>query len=313
VGIKAKINYLYLGRNYFTIYLNSIWFNSKRDKCMAKKKSKKDADKKEEQESGKITHKRIKIDFWRTSLHGEEMGLYQEMKYQAKTTYFSKSFEIEGVVEVDGEKKYIIAFNKEEWESRTKEDPTTLVLRLFTIMEEEVGVGSGGNFHGSLELSIAHSLVQSYEVRRPAGVFFMQLPRNVNFIRIVEGYRLLGTRWSYPLLPEKKDDKLQMVECRGTIGPGENFNVYIGKKKVARIDGQRIQKEFEIEIYDEFYANDIDFVRYLMLFGCACNFIKDTRKMVKRLYKEMEDTGTTNYKIPKRESDLFKNPRLMRK
>lgn len=284
---------------------------------MAKKKSKKNADKKEEKteepKPEKITHKRIKVDFWRTGLHGEELGLYQEMKYQAKTTYFSKSFEIEGVVEVDGEKKFIIAFNKDEWESRTKDDPKTLVLRLFTIMEEDVGVGSGGNFKGSLELSIAHSLVQSYEVRRPAAVFFMQLPRNVNFIRIVEGYRLIGTRWSYPLLPEKKDDKLQMVECRGTIGMGENFNVYMGKKKIARIDGQRVQKEFEIEIYDEFYANDKEFVRYLMLFGCACNFIKDTRKMIKRLYKGMEDDGTTEYSIPKREADLFKNPRLMRK
>ncbi|TXT57087.1 MAG: hypothetical protein BAJALOKI2v1_550021 [Promethearchaeota archaeon] len=284
---------------------------------MAKKKSKKNADKKEEKteepKPEKITHKKIKVDFWRTSLHGEELGLYQEMKYQAKTTYFSKSFEIEGVVEVDGEKKFIIAFNKDEWESRTKEDPKTLVLRLFTIMEEDVGVGSGGNFKGSLELSIAHSLVQSYEVRRPAAVFFMQLPRNVNFIRIVEGYRLIGTRWSYPLLPEKKDDKLQMVECRGTIGMGENFNVYMGKKKIARIDGQRVQKEFEIEIYDEFYANDKEFVRYLMLFGCACNFIKDTRKMIKRLYKGMEDDGTTEYRPPKREMDLFKNPRLMRK
>ena len=87
----------------------------------------------------------------------------------------------------------------------------------------------------------------------------------------------------------------------------------IGKKLIARIDGHPIRKEFVIEIYDEDYAKDKTFVKYMILFGCACNFMDGAVKLVKRLYKKMKSTGTTEYKPPKNELDLFRNPRMMRR
>ncbi|GAI90057.1 unnamed protein product, partial [marine sediment metagenome] len=45
----------------------------------------------------------------------------------------------------------------------------------------------------------------------------------------------------------------------------------------------------------------------------ACNFMDDAKKIIKRLYKKMKSTGTTDYKIPKNELDLFRNPRMMRR
>ncbi|TFF97295.1 MAG: hypothetical protein EU541_08415 [Promethearchaeota archaeon] len=261
-----------------------------------------------------LVHKKIKVEYWRTRLHDEELGVHQQMKYQAKTRRFSKNFDIEGKVSIDGEETHIIAFNKEEWEeAEQNEEASPLTVRIFTIMEETMDLGTGGNFHGGIELSIAHSLVQSYEVKRPAPVFFMQLPRTYNLARVVMGWRILGTRWTWPLLPEKKEDQFQMVTAKGTIGPGRNYNVYIGEKKIARIDGQFIQKEYEIEIYDKNYAEDTDFEKQIILFACACNFMDDVEDIIKKLYKEMEKTGTSSYQIPKREMDLFKNPRLMRR
>ena len=104
-----------------------------------------------------------------------------------------------------------------------------------------------------------------------------------------------------------------MIECQGVVGPGRNYNIFLGKDKVARVDGQRVQKNFEIEIYDEAFSKDKTFIVYMTLFGCMCNFMKDAEKMVKRLYKKMKKTATSNFKIPKQELDLFKNPRMMRK
>jgi len=261
----------------------------------------------------KQVYKKIKVNFWRTRLHQEELGIHQQLKYQAKTRYFSKNFDIEGVIEYDDKKKYIIGFNKLQWE----EDPIEskrLICRFFTIMDESIDAQpKGGNFKGGLELSVTHSLVQSYEVRRPAPVFFMQIPGTISLARVVSGWRIWGTRWSFPLLPEKPGDKLQMIECQGVVGPGRNYNIFLGKDKVARVDGQRVQKNFEIEIYDEAFSKDKTFIVYMTLFGCMCNFMKDAEKMVKRLYKKMKKTATSNFKIPKQELDLFKNPRMMRK
>jgi hypothetical protein len=104
-----------------------------------------------------------------------------------------------------------------------------------------------------------------------------------------------------------------MVLAKGVIGPGRNYKFLIGKKIIARVDGHPIQKEYEIEIYDEVYAKDRIFVRYLILFGMACNFMDVAKKLVKKLFKQMQSTGTTDYKIPKTELDLFRNPRMMRR
>jgi len=263
--------------------------------------------------SKKIVYKKLKVNFWRTRLHDEELGIHQQLKYTAKTRWFSKNFDIEGVIEIDGKKKCIIAFNKEQWEESPIEEKR-LVCRYFTIMEETMdSKAKGGNFKGGIELSIAHSLIQSYEIQHAAPVFYAQIPGVKFLIRFVRGWRLIGTRWTFPLLPEQKDDKLQMILAKGVVGPGRNYKLSIGKKLIARVDGHPIQKEFEIEIYDEDYAKDRTFVRYMILFGLACNFMNQAKKIIKRLYKKMKVTGTTDYKIPKTEMDLFRNPRMMRR
>jgi len=284
---------------------------------MAKRKTKAPAKKPDvklvdESSAGKkITYKKLKVNFWRTRLHGEELGVYQELKYQAKTRYFAKNFDIEGICEEDDAKKYIIAYNKEDWNNKPN-DQKRLILRLFTILEEKMGVGKGGNFKAGVELSLTHSLIQSYEIGRPAQVFFVTLPKTKHLTKIVRGWRLKGTRWFFPLLPENKDDLLVVVKAKGVVGLGLDFDLFIGKKKIATIDGQRIQKQWEIEIYDEDYAKDKTFIKLLLIFGCICNFMKDTEKIIEKLYKEMKDSGATTFKPPNIEIALFKNPRLVR-
>jgi hypothetical protein len=261
----------------------------------------------------RIVNKKLKVNFWRTRLHDEELGIHQQLKYQAKTRWFSKNFDIEGVIEEDNEKKYIIAFNKEQWQESPLEEKR-LICRFFTIMEESMdAMPKGGNFKGGLELSVVHSLIQSYEIKHSAPVFIMQIPGNINLIRLVRGWRIVGSRWSFPLLPEQKDDKLQVITAKGVVGPGRNYKMYLGEKLIARVDGHPVRKEFIIEIYDEDYAKDKTFLKYMIVFGMACEFMDDAMKLVRRLYKKMKKLGTTDYKPPKQELDLFKNPRFIRR
>jgi len=263
--------------------------------------------------SKKIVYKKLKVNFWRTRLHDEEIGIHQQLKYTAKTRWFSKNFDIEGNIEIDGEKKCIIAFNKEQWEENPLEKKR-LVCRYFTTMEETMdSKAKGGNFKGGIELSITHSLIQSFEIKHTAPVFYAQIPGVKFLVRFVRGWRFWGSRWTFPLLPEQKGDKLQMILAKGVVGPGRNYKFYIGKKLIGKVDGHPMQKEYEIEIFDETYAKDKTFVRYMILFGLACNFMDGAKKIVKRLYKKMKDTGTSDYIPPKSEIDLFRNPRMMRR
>jgi len=284
---------------------------AKKKKSAAKKTEAAEA---EEPKAPKQTvYKKLKVNFWRTRLHDEELGVHQQLKYQAKTRWFSRNFDIEGVIEEDDEKKHIIGFNKEQWEESPLEEKR-LVCRYFTIMEETLdSKAKGGNFKGGVELSVTHSLIQSYEIKHPAPVFFFQIPGIINLVKLVRGWRFIGTRWTFPLLPEDKEDQLQIVLAKGVVGPGRNYKLYIGKKLIARVDGHPIQKEFIIEIYDEDYAKDKTFIRYMTLFGCACNFMDGAVKIIKKLYKQMKNSGTTTYKPPKQELDLFRNPRMMRR
>ena len=255
--------------------------------------------------------KKIKVNMWRTRMHKEELGIYQSLKYRAKTRLYSKDFDTEGLVEIDGEKEWIIAYNKEKWENRTP-DKARLLLRFFTILEEKMGTGTGGNFIGGIELSITHSLVQSFEINQAAPVMFVQRPRSPYLVRIVKGWRLKGNKWSWPLIPEKgADDKLQMVKAKGTVGLGRDYDIFLGDVKVARIDMQRMEKDVEIEIYDESCAKDKEFFVVLALFGASCFFQKEIEDIIEHHYKGMKDTGTADYKPPTYELVLFRNPRFM--
>jgi len=262
-----------------------------------------------EEKPKKQIYKKIKCNLWRTRLHAEELGIYQQMKYEAKTRMFSKNFDIEGVVEVDGEKQFIIAYNKKDFHDEKKR----LVLRLFTIMEEKMGVSEGGNFQGGVELSYTHSLVQSIETKRPAAVFFTHLPTTPMMAQIARGHRFMRTRWSWPLLPEQKGDKFQLVLANGSIGFGNDYNICLGDVIVAKVDHQKVTKDVEIEIYDENLAKDKTFVSILTLFGCICFFMNDIKKFVKKHLKTLRDTGTSDYLPPKFELDLFKNPRMIKR
>ena len=41
--------------------------------------------------------------------------------------------------------------------------------------------------------------------------------------------------------------------------------------------------------------------------------MKDAYKIIKHFNKDMKESGTSQYKVPKMEIDLFKNPRMIRR
>lgn len=128
----------------------------------------------------------------------------------------------------------------------------------------------------------------------------------------MSSYRLVGTRWVFPLLPEQEGDKLQLVVAKGVVGLGRDYEVFIGKKKIAKIDTVRTTKDTIIEIYDDTFSKDKMFVLCITLFGLTCIFMQECEEMINTFVKKMEESGTADYKIPHYEMKLFRNPRMMR-
>lgn len=276
------------------------------------KKEKKEKKGKKEKKEEKV-YKRIEVDFWRTSAHMSELGLHKGLKYSAKSRYFTNRYEIEGDITIDGnsDKRQVIAYNEKSWKAKTFED-RDLKIRTFTPIKED----KGGNFTGGIELSTTESLIQSYHIKGDPGVILIvNLPQNKNLYRIIRSRRLKGWKFAFPLLPEKDVDHLRVFEIKGKVGLGLDFEVTEKERKIADIDGKKLNLggKWEIEIFDEELSKNKTFTKILTLFACACKFLEVAEKTVKELFKKFDDPKSDfKFSPDKEELDLFKNPRRLK-
>ncbi len=286
---------------------------------MAKKKKEKKGKKEKKEEkvetkkSSDKVYKRIEVDFWKTSAHMSELGLHKDLKYSAKSRYFTDKYEIEGDITIDGDsnKRQVIAYNEKSWKAKNLED-RDLKIRTFTPVKE----GKGGNFTGGIELSTAESLIQSYHIKGDPGIILIvNLPQNKNLYRIIRSRRLKGWKFAFPLLPEKDVDHLRVFEIKGKVGLGLDFEVTEKERKIADIDGKKLNLggKWEIEIYDEELSKHRTFTKILALFACACKFLEAGEKTIKKIFKKFDDPKSDFKYVPdKEELDLFKNPRRLK-
>lgn len=276
------------------------------------KKEKKGKKEKKEKKEEKV-YKRIEVDFWRTSAHMSELGLHKSLKYSAKSRYFTKRFEIEGDITIDGDsdKRQVIAYNEKSWKEKNLAD-RDLKIRTFTPIKDD----KGGNFTGGIELSTTESLIQSYHIKGDPGVILIvNLPQNKNLYRIIRSRRLKGWKFAFPLLPEKDNESLRVFEIKGKVGLGLDFEVTEKERKIVDIDGKKLNLggKWEIEIFDEELSKNKTFTKILTLFACACKFLEVSEKTVKELFKKFDDPKSDfKFSPDKEELDLFKNPRRLK-
>lgn len=267
----------------------------------------------ESKKDSTMVYKHVDVDFWKTSAHKEEIGFHKDLKYSAKSRYFTDDYEIEGVIVVDGDesKKHIVAYHKVAWDKKEPID-RALKVRTFTSMKDD----KGGNFTGGVELSITDSIIQSFYIRDDPGiVLIVNLPNTKNLIRVARAHKLKGWKFAFPLIPGKSGESIRVFEINGKVGFGLDFTVDEKNQKVADIDGKKLNigGKWEIDIYDEALSKDKIFVDTLTMFACACKFLEDAEKIVKKIFKDFDDPKSDFKFIPDpQELDLFKNPRRLK-
>nr|MDO8086309.1 hypothetical protein [Candidatus Sigynarchaeum springense] len=65
--------------------------------------------------------KGIVIDYWRTPIHGDKIGIYEHEFQQAQARIFTKDKDIYGKV-LDGDQLGIYSIRKDAWEPNTKKE-----------------------------------------------------------------------------------------------------------------------------------------------------------------------------------------------
>ncbi|MHA1267505.1 MAG: hypothetical protein ACTSRS_19880 [Candidatus Helarchaeota archaeon] len=260
----------------------------------------------------KITRLRIEVDFWRTDLHGKEIGIRQKDQQRAKSRQFSKDMDLYGEVKINKEKAGNIGYRTTEWEDDlSKGQLKRLVIRYFSEKERWLA---------SIEEDTIRGLTLSVSYQRPIPAFrvFHQGNKNVfTFQRIARGTGSMD-RAVIPLLldeDEKKVDFFIFDEKRFTIG--SDWKVYRPNepdKILAEFDSKKfnIGGKVIIDIYDPELAKNKIFVNTMILFGAVLKFwdpLNDYLEDITKKYLKNEISYTPN----RFELELLENPRAIKR
>ncbi len=265
----------------------------------------------------------ITVNFWRTGFHDASFGIRQLDQYRARSRQWTAGMQVRGDVTFKDkkDKKYIIGFNEEAWQeeedgklSKKADLNSRIIIKLFTELKDN----KGGNWAGSLELSILESLVLTIGERvGPLPVFYIVLPRYPYVIRLVRSHTRMGQRYCFPIIDHKKKETVRIFEIeKKMVALGVDFRVEdsFTEKEVAQVDGKLLDfgGKWVVHIKDKSLKNNRIFRQVVLLFACLCKFVEEVNDNINNLH---EQVTKKKYKFnpDSHERSMFYNPRILRR
>ena len=283
---------------------------SKSKKSKDSKDEKKDTkDKKKEEKWKEITRMKIEVDFWKTDLHGKEIGIRQKDQQRAKSRQFSKDMDIYGSVKIDGEDEGHVGFRAEEWENYNLEAGNfpRLIVRYFSESDRWVA---------SIEQDNIKTLALSLGYERSTLVFDVFLAGNRNVFTLEKVERGTGSmdRVFIPLVLEKEGkevDYFVFQEKRFTIG--SDWKLYRANDKdktLVDFDSKKfnIGGKVEIKIFDPVLVKNKVFRTVVILFAALIKFWGEAKDRMDDAFKKYRK-GEIPFKPDSHELDMLENPR----
>ncbi len=238
-------------------------------------------------------------------MHKEEWGIRLDAQRSQKDRQWTREMDLIGDVKANKEDYGLLAIREGIWKEK---DPLErrFVMKLFS---------PSGYWRGSIErlqgesFSISHATGESC----PSFVCIFKHTRNLYRIRRLAHFpRFQGQIFGFSYLDENGifhsfviDDKIFRF--------GSDWEVKnIHNKVVAKIDGRfmNIGGRFKIDIFEENLAKDKTFFNMLILFSSTLRFLKDIKKNIRRIIKELK-ISDTEIKLDDTESNLYMNPRKL--
>ncbi|MHA1279388.1 MAG: hypothetical protein ACTSQI_06905 [Candidatus Helarchaeota archaeon] len=275
---------------------------------MEKKAEQEEEPKKKKKEKWKkITRRQFTVDFWRTSLHGEKIGIRQKDQQRAISRQFSKDMELYGEIREGHTEIGNIGFRNKEWNEYdiTKGKLSRLIIRFFD---------ENGHWEGSIEedtvLGMAYSL--AYKEALPA--FNLFIKGNSKIFKITPIEEGISDKLIMPIILQKDGkiiDFLLFDRKQFTMGDDwEIYRLHERKKILADLDSKKLDigGKVEVRIYDPELKNNKIFINTLILFASTIKFFGEVKKKLKEAFKLYIEEGFP-FKPDRPELQLFINPR----
>ncbi|MFX1294441.1 MAG: hypothetical protein ACFFD2_06250 [Promethearchaeota archaeon] len=288
---------------------SNLMLEGKSEKQDKKEKKKEEEEKeKKEKKLDKLTKRRILVNFWRTSLHGEKIGIRQKDQQRAKSRHFSKDMEIFGEVRFEDKKAGVIGFRTKEWMGFNLENGKLprLVIRYFN---------ENGNWEGSIEQDTIQGLMLSTAYKEDIPIFRIFISGNRHIFTMQKLEKSAGSdEVILPIILEKAGKKMVCVAFdRRRLTMGTDWRVFLlsdHDRTIADLDSKKLDigGKTYINIYDPTLIENKTFVNSLILFTALIKFWDQVKKSLKEAYKKYRK-NEFEFKPSHNEIELLENPR----
>ncbi len=246
---------------------------------------------------------KIHIDFWATSLHGEEIGIKQKEQWISKSRQFTRDMDIFGKIIRDGDDYGIVAYR-----TKALEKDKRLVVRGFT---------DKGVWIGSLEELLAREIRNTVLLDEPTFSYAIIQP-DYDYVTIIDRVIKRGLfqkeYYVFDIFIDKGVIETYTIES-ARVSLGSDFTVKRENdgKKVATIDSKvlNIGGAVEIRFHDEKAKENPVLERVLTMFAAGLRFADEQKKKIEELKKQFKGKGGV-FKIPREELALYENPRRIK-
>jgi hypothetical protein len=249
---------------------------------------------------------RIVIDFWATSLHGSEVGVYEMERKRQKDLQWTKDADIIGKVTLNGEDFGRLVIRAAPWETDDMRKKR-LVLKLFTMSDY---------WRGSLELLRPESLTITSMTEQTCYVHACLTKDSKQVARIHKVPRwpqVHGDWLGITYVDEQKTNHSFIFDSdRVSIGSDWTIKDPTGEK-IGKIDGKLLDVggRFEIKLNIPPSLSTPAFHTTLTLAIAGLKFHDDLKKLISTLTDTIKKTNEPLI-LAETEADLYKNPRLLR-
>lgn len=248
------------------------------------------------------------VDFWKTDIHGEEIGIRQKEVLMSKSRQFTRDMDLYGSVKLGSEETGYIGYRRGVWESgKVGLEEKRLVVKFFS---------KSISWIGSIEELVSRSVARSIGVGQPLPAFAAVLAedRIVHYLEKI--YRGPIRTETYVLSSvDEENGFLHTVKLVGKrVSLGADFDVLYGaeEKKVGKIDSKllNIGGKVEVRLLDE-VAESKTLANLLVLFAATLRFQGEVESKLEKLIGLMKKEGRT-IKVQSEELGLLVNPRILK-
>ncbi len=247
------------------------------------------------------------VDFWKTDIHGEEVGIRQKEVLMSKSRQFTRDMDLYGSVKLGSEKVGYVGYRSGVWDSgEVGLEEKRLVVKFFS---------KSFSWIGSIEELVSRSVARSIGIGAPMPAFAAVLAED-RIIHYLEKIYRGPVRTDTYVLSSVDDEGgfLHIVKLVGKrVSLGADFDVFYGveEKKIGKVDSKLLNVGGKVEVKLSEEVESKTLANLLVMFAAMLRFQEEVESKVEKLIEATKKEGRP-IKVQSEEVGLLINPRILK-